>query len=88
MTAYELKKFYQDNNEEGFFFCSKTMRYFGDTMRNFGVKDGGKIKVMTDAGMEEAEVWDLIRKRPVHGGLYGHCAYFRKDNGQEVFNHA
>ena len=87
MTVYELKRFYAANNPEGFFFCSKTMRFFGDTMKNFGVKDGGKIKTMTDNGVEEVEVWDLYRRRPVNGGMYGHCACFRKDNGQEVFSH-
>jgi hypothetical protein len=84
MTASELKYLYEKNNPAGHFFDRDTMRFFGDTMRNFGVVDGGKMKTMTDKGILEVEVWDLYRKRPVNGGQHGHCRSFRKDNGQEV----
>jgi hypothetical protein len=86
MTAFELKRLHERNNPEGHFFDRKTMRFFGDTMRNFGVRDGGKIKTLTEAGVEEVEVWELYRKRPVKSGVHGFCRYFRKDNGQEVFS--
>jgi len=88
MTPSELKQLYEFNNPEGYFFNRKTMRFFGDTMANFGVRDAGHIKSMTDHGIKMVEAWSLYRKRPVNGGLHGHCAYFRKDNGQEVHNHA
>jgi hypothetical protein len=61
------------------------MSFFGDTMGNFGVRDGGKVKTVSENGVEEVEVWDLCRKRPVSCGLHGFCRSFRKDNGQEVF---
>jgi hypothetical protein len=88
MTPSELKALYERNNPRGYFFDRRTMRFFGDTMRNFGVVDGGKIQTLTDEGIVEVEVWELYRKRPVEGGLHGHCAYFSKDNGQEIRNHA
>jgi hypothetical protein len=86
MTASDLKYLYERNNPEGHFFDNRTMRFFGDTMRNFGVVDGGTVKTLTDNGVEDAEVWALYRKRPVNG-LHGIFAYFRKDNGQEIFTH-
>jgi hypothetical protein len=88
MTASGLKYLYERNNPEGHFFDRATMRFFGDTMRNFGVLDGGRVKTVTENGIEEAEVWELYRKRPVQGGLHGICAYFRKDNGMEIFTHS
>ena len=81
MTASELKALYERNNPEGHFFDWKTMRLFGDTMRNFGVRDAGKVRGMGAHGIEEPEVWELFRKRPVKGGHHGTLAYFRKDNG-------
>jgi len=88
MTSSELKQLYEFNNPAGYFFNRRTTRFFGDTMSNFSVRDGGRVKSMAGNGIEEVEVWELVRRRPVNGGLHGHCAYFRKDNGQEVYNHA
>jgi hypothetical protein len=85
MTAAGLKALYKRNAPEGHFFDRATMRFFGDSMRNFGVRDGGKVKTAGENGIEEAEVWELIRKRPVQCGRHGHLAYFRKDSGREVF---
>jgi len=87
MTANNLKNLYEQNSVRKLFFDERTMEFFGDTMRNFSVKDGGKIKCLTDKGIVEVEVWDLVRERPVNGGLHGHCAYFRKDNYQVVVSH-
>jgi hypothetical protein len=88
MTASTLKYVYERNNPEGHFFDRCTMRFFGDTMRNFGVRDGGKVRTITVNGIEEVDVWELYRKRPVKGGVHGFFRYFRKDNGQEVFTHS
>jgi hypothetical protein len=89
MTASSLKYLYELNNPEGYFFDRHTMRFFGDTMRNFGVRDGGKVNVLSTKGIETGvEVWELYRKRPVKGGLHGHCCYFRKDNGGEVSSYS
>jgi hypothetical protein len=87
MKPSELKALYERNNPEGHFFSRETMRFFGDTMRNFGVTDAGKIRTMTVNGIEEVEAWELYRKRPVNGGVYGHCAYFGKKDGKVIFNH-
>jgi hypothetical protein len=83
MTASELKYLYESNNSNGHYFDYRTMRFFGDTMHNFGVRDGGKVLSITTNGIEEVEVWELYRKRPVHG-LHGFAAFFRKDNGKQL----
>jgi hypothetical protein len=88
MTASVLKQLYERNNPNGHFFDRGTMRFFGDTMRNFGVLDGGTVKTVTEKGIEDVGVWELYRKRPVNGGLHGFCRYFRKDTGSEIFTHS
>jgi hypothetical protein len=86
----ELKALHEKNNPQGYFFDRDTMRFFGDTMGNFGVRDGGKVKTLTDKGVAEVEVWDLYRKRPNPGkcSLTGHCRYFAKSDGREVFTYS
>jgi hypothetical protein len=84
MTASKLKHLYQRNHPNGHFFDRKTMRFFGDTMANFGVLDGGKRELATALGVETTEVWVLYRKRSTVRGRAGRVAFFRKDNGQEV----
>ena len=64
MTPSELKHQYEQANPSGHFFERGSMRFFGDTMRNYGVCDAGKH-------------WQLFRKRPVKHGLHG-SRYFRK----------
>jgi len=86
MTIHELKYNYELNNPEGFFFSRKTMKFFGDRLSNFGVRKA-VIKATTTKGIEDLEVYDLIRKRPVKHGLYGHCVYLRRDNFKVVFAH-
>jgi len=56
MTPSELKFKYQQNNPDGHFFDRATMRFFGDTMKNYGIRDAGTH-------------WALYRKRPVKHGL-------------------
>ena len=56
MTPSELKQKYLEHNPGGFFFERATMKFFGDSMKNYGVRDYG-------------EYWELRRKRPVKYGL-------------------
>jgi hypothetical protein len=61
------------------------MRFFGDTMRNFGARDGGTVDTISIEGINKGvEVWELYRKRPVKHGLHGHCAYFAKADFREI----
>jgi hypothetical protein len=81
MTVSGLRKLYERNNPGGHFFDRGTMRFFGDTMANFGVRDGGKVDTYSG---ESVDAWQLYRKRPVNGGLVGPCSYFSKTDGSIV----
>lgn len=59
MTPAELKRQYKAADHiGGHFFDRKTMQFFGDTMKNFGVRDAGAH-------------WELYRKHPVKHGVNG-----------------
>ena len=54
-------------------FDHKTMKFFGDTMANYGVR-AGVVDTWTDG---KKEVWELYRRHPVRHGLNS-SAYFDK----------
>ena len=66
MTSSELKALYQAAKPDGHFFDRETMKFFGDTMANYGV-----IRFEHD-GVPYAT---LHRKRPVKHGHQA-SAYF------------
>jgi len=70
-TVYDLKREMEQRGNEPHFFSRKTMRFFGDTMRNYGVR---KTTIVTYAG-EVISVYELYRKHPIKHGLIG-SAYF------------
>ena len=75
MTPSELKISILAHNPDSHFFDRKTMQFFGDTMRNYGVRK---------AEIEGVAVWELYRKRPVKQGLKS-SAFFRVSDFQQVF---
>lgn len=70
MTPSELKQHVLASGDNPHFFDYKTLRFFGDTMRNYGVRTA---TITTVHGT--AEVWELYRKQPVKHGLKA-SAYF------------
>jgi len=90
MTPAELKA-QVEQGPDRFFFTRDTMRFFGDTMRNYGVRDGGEIPYHWDDEGENysetprtIEVWELYRRHPVrHGQTVS--AYFDKRTYRRVF---
>lgn len=78
MTPSELK--YQTVQTEPYFFDRKTMKFFGDSMRNYGVRSA----VIKTREKENVEVWELYRKSPVKHGLVK-SAYFDKQTFKRVF---
>lgn len=64
MTPSKLKRAYQEADPDGHYFDRDTLRFFGDSMANYGVRSAG-------------EYWELYRKRPVNGGLSG-SHYFHR----------
>lgn len=81
MTPSQLKAHVLARGTETHFFDRQTMKFFGDSMRNYGVRDGGTI--YTYEGVSH-EVWELYRKRPVKHGLK-HSTYFDKTTFNCVF---
>lgn len=71
-TASDLKRFVESTNEEPHFFDRSSMKFFGDTMRNYGVRDYG-------------DCWELYRRKPVKHGLKN-SAYFDKVTGKRRFD--
>lgn len=73
MTPSDLKYSIQETAPN--FFSKLNMKFFGDTMKNFGVRSN------TINGIE---VWELYRKKPVKRNLQ-RSHYFRKDNLEMVY---
>lgn len=90
MTPSELKMNVESAGHDPHFFERDTMRFFGDTMKNYGVRSA-VIRTMYDASGNftchdgvSLEVWELYRKRPVkHGNQKS--AYFDKSTFHRVF---
>lgn len=81
MTSSELKAKVEASREEPYFFERKTMQFFGDTMRNYGVRE---TVITTNLDEKNVAVYELFRRRPVKHGLKD-SAYFRKDTLSRVF---
>lgn len=74
MTPSELKYAVETRGSDSHYFSRQSMKAFGDTMRNYGVR---KTSVNTQYDKEgnyvgpngvPCEVWELYRKRPVKAG--------------------
>ena len=75
MTPSELKANILAHDPASHYFDRKTMQFFGDTMRNYGVRK---------AEIEGVAVWEPHRKRPVKHGLKS-SAFFRTTDFEQVF---
>ena len=65
MNASELKYQVERAGTCKHFFTRTTMKFFGDTMRNYGVR---RTTVKTYDGVS-CDVWELYRRRAVKHGL-------------------
>ncbi len=88
MTPSELKAHVQAGTETHFF-DRDTMRFFGDTMRNYGVRSAVVTTEYNAAGEYVKEgitrdCWELFRKHAVKHGLKD-SAYFDKATFARVF---
>ena len=88
-TASDLRDFIEESGRESHFFDRTTMRFFGDTMKNYGVCKV-TIRVAYDSagnyveGGQEIEAWELFRRRPVKHGV-SKSAYFRADTFAQTY---
>lgn len=78
-TASDLKYMHELNHPKSYFFDRKSMRFFGDTMNNYGIK---RTTAKTRDG-ETVAVIELRRKRPVKHGLQS-SAFFDVETFQRL----
>jgi len=69
MLPCELK--FNVQNTGSVFFTRESMKFFGDTMKNYGVRS----TMINTSTRKNVEVWELFRRMPVKGGLQS-SAYF------------
>lgn len=91
MTPSELKYQVQTNNTESHYFDRSSMKFFGDTMANYGVRsaevqsnynlDGDYVGA---EGGITVQAWELYRKRAVKHGLKD-SVYFDKATFKRVY---
>lgn len=77
MTPSELK--YNVENTGSYFFTRNSMKAFGDTMKNYGVRS----VIISSHTQKNIDCWELYRKRPVRGGVT-QSAYFSKKTFERV----
>ncbi len=81
MTPSDLKYEVEKAGNSPYFFSRKTMKFFGDTLANYGCRTAF---IKREKSENMVECWELWRKRPVKHRLRS-SAYFRKDNFKRVF---
>jgi hypothetical protein len=80
-TASDLKWHVEQSGDEPFFFTRDTMRFFGDRMSNYGIRQPRPI--VTNMG-ETVPAYELTRRRPVKHGLQS-SAFFHAETFRRVF---
>ena len=77
MKPSELK--YNVEQTGSYFFTRDSMKFFGDTMKNYGVCSA----TVSTATRQDIECWELYRKHPVKNGLQS-SSYFDKNTFERV----
>lgn len=72
MKASDLKYKHEMHNPSSKFFTRETMRFFGDTMSNFGVREG-------------TSTWILYTKKPTKAGYREY--HFDKETFKRLHNY-
>lgn len=89
MTPSELKYQVENRGTESRYFDRLSMKFFGDTMANYGVRSAvvrsnyDEVGNWTNTEGVEVEGWELYRKRPVKCGNKA-STYFRKTTFEKV----
>lgn len=80
MTPSELKYHVESAGHSPHFFTRRSMAFFGDTMRNYGVRPA-VVDTYTQKGVK---AWELYRRRPVRHNLQS-SAYFEAETFKRIF---
>lgn len=67
LTVSRLKELVESRGSMSYFFSRKTMSFFGDTMKNYGVRN--KTVQVIDYRGDTHECYELYRKSPNSMGL-------------------
>lgn len=78
-TASDLKYYVEQSGHEPYFFARSSMKFFGDRMSNYGVRQ--PREVLTHSGPVMA--YELTRRRPVKHGLQ-ESAFFHAETFARV----
>ena len=79
-TASDLKFHVEQSGNEPHFFTRQTMRFFGDRMSNYGIRQPREIQTHSGPVM----AYELTRRRPVKHGLQS-SAWFHAETFARVF---
>ena len=82
-NASDLKYHVEQSGNEQHFSTRQTMKFFGDTMRNYGVR---QPRLITTVLGESVMCYELYRRRPVNGGSQS-SAFFCAETFKRVFPH-
>jgi hypothetical protein len=80
-TPSDLKYYVEEAGRDPHFFARETMRFFGDTMKNYAVRQPREIQTRTG---EIVLAYELVRKKPVKHGIQS-STFFDADNFKRVF---
>lgn len=80
-TASDLKYAVEQAGTSPYFFTRNTMKFFGDTMRNYGVRQPRPVETQTQG---KVQAFELYRRRPVKHGLQS-SAWFNAETFERVF---
>lgn len=81
-TASDLKYAVDQSGNEHHFFTRSTMRFFGDTMKNYSVRQ--PVTVVTNMG-ETMKAYELVRRHPVGRDRLTESAWFHAKTFKRVF---
>jgi len=90
ISMTSLQSLVGNSEDDSYFFSRNSMKYFGDRISNFGVRDGGRVLVEYDdagnyfKGGFLIDAWELYRRKPVKSGLKD-SSYFNKLTGNRLF---
>lgn len=90
-TPSDLKCAVEQSGNEPYFFTRKTMQFFGDTMRNYGVRQVWIVTERQELGSGVTQesnklVYELYRRKAVKHGLKD-SAFFDAVTFKRVYRH-
>lgn len=80
-TVSDLKRHVEQSGHESHFFTRDTMRFFGDTMRNYSVRQPVEIETLSG---DKVKAFELSRRRAVKHGLKT-SSWFNAETFDRVF---